>query len=186
MTLLTPMRLGMLACLCGWMMAQAQNAANPPASKVIEEIEFRGVRRVPLDILRATIAGKVGDLYSEEAMRRDFTALWKTGFFTDIQLKTEPGLHGGVIERFEMTERPLPPLASDVIERIEFRGLSAVSQDAVKTSVSFKVGDVYSEAAVRRDVTALWKTERFDDVQVKAEAGPRGGLVVRFVVIERP
>jgi outer membrane protein insertion porin family len=176
----------MLACLCGWVMAQAQNAANPPASKVIEEIEFRGVRRVPLDILRATIAGKAGDVYSEEAMRRDFTALWKTGFFTDIQLKTDPGAHGGVIVRFEMTERPLPPLASNAIERIEFRGLSGVTQDAVKAAILSKVGDIYDEAALRRDATALWKTERFDDVQVKTETGPRGGIVVRFVVTERP
>jgi outer membrane protein assembly factor BamA len=186
MTLLAPMRLSMLACLCGLMLAQAQNAANPPASKVVEEIEFRGVRRIPLDILRAKIAGKAGDVYSEEAMRRDFTALWKTGFFTDIQLKTEPGAHGGVIVRFEMTERPLPPLASNVIETIEFRGLSGVTQDAVKTSVSCKVGELYDEAALRRDVSALWKTERFDDVQVKTETGVRGGIVVRFVVIERP
>jgi outer membrane protein assembly factor BamA len=186
MTLLAPMRLSMLACLCGWMMAQAQNAANPPASKVIEEIQFRGVTHVPLDILRETIAGKAGDVYSEEALRRDFTALWKTGFFTDIQLKTEPGAHGGVIVRFDMTELPLPPVASNVIERIELRGLSGVTQDAVKATILSKVGDVYDEAALRRDVTALWKTERFDDVQLTTETGARGGIVARFVVIERP
>jgi outer membrane protein assembly factor BamA len=85
-----------------------------------------------------------------------------------------------------MTERPLPPLASNVIERIEIRGLSSVTQDAVKADILSKVGDTYDEAALRRDATALWKTERFDDVQVKTETGPRGGTVIRFVVIERP
>jgi outer membrane protein assembly factor BamA len=169
------------------MTAQAQYAANPPASKVIEEIEFRGLH-VPVDTMRATIVSKVGDVYNEEALRRDFMALWKTGRFTDIQLKTEPGAHGGLVVRFEVTEyqqQPLPALASNVIEGIEFRGLSGVTQDAIKTTILSKVGDIYDEAALRRDVTALRKTERFDDVQVKTETGPRGGTVMRFVVIER-
>jgi hypothetical protein len=77
-----------------------------PASKVIEAIEFRGIIRVSPDTLKATIISKVGDVYDEEALRRDFTALWKTNRFSDVQLKTEPGARGGVIVRFVVTERP--------------------------------------------------------------------------------
>ena len=58
------------------------------------------------DTLRATVLSKVGDVYDEEALRRDFSALWKTGRFTDVQLKTEPGARGGVTVRFIVTERP--------------------------------------------------------------------------------
>jgi hypothetical protein len=50
---------------------------------------------------------------------------------------------------------------------------------------SSNVGDICDELALRRDLNALWNTNRFDDVWVKTEAGPHGGTILRFVVIER-
>jgi hypothetical protein len=76
-----------------------------PASKVIEGIEFQGVRGVAPETLRGLILSKVGEVYSEETLRSDFSALWKTGRFSDVQVKTEPGARGGVIIRFEVTQR---------------------------------------------------------------------------------
>jgi outer membrane protein assembly factor BamA len=95
MTLFTPMRLSLFVCLYGLVTAGAQNPANPPtdrpqaarlASNVIEGIEFRGVSRVPEETLRAVVRSKAGDVYDEAAVRRDFTALWNTGRFDDIQV----------------------------------------------------------------------------------------------------
>src|ERR1700679_2681977 len=45
------------------------------APDVIEGIDFRGSRRVPQDTLKALIFERVGDVYSEENMRRDYMAL---------------------------------------------------------------------------------------------------------------
>jgi outer membrane protein assembly factor BamA len=88
-------------CVFGLMTARAQNVA----SNVIEKIEFRGLNRVPVDSVRATIHTKAGDDYDEEALRRDFKALWDTGRFNEIQVKKEAGERGGVIVRFVVTER---------------------------------------------------------------------------------
>src|SRR5207248_8094982 len=49
-----------------------------------------------------------------------------------------------------------------------------------------KVGDVYNEDSLRRDFMQLWNTNRFDDIKLETEKGDRGGIVVRFVVVERP
>jgi len=76
-------------------------------------------------------------------------------------------------------------VAANVIEMVEFRGLSRVSVDSVKAVVVSKAGDVYDEEAVRRDFNALWDTGRFSEIQVKKETGKRGGVVLRFVVTER-
>src|SRR5580693_9394352 len=57
------------------------NPATPGetlAPDVIENIEFRGSRRVPQDTLRAMIFSRKGDVYNEGTMRRDFMALWNT------------------------------------------------------------------------------------------------------------
>jgi outer membrane protein insertion porin family len=79
-----------------------------------------------------------------------------------------------------------PPLAANVIESIEFRGLSRVPVDTVKALVHSKAGDVYSDEALRKDFTSLWSTGRFDDIRLKSEKGERGGLIVSFVLTERP
>src|ERR1700676_3959564 len=49
-------------------------AADRPAQDVIESVEFRGARRVPQDTLKALIFTKQGDVYSEDALHRDFMA----------------------------------------------------------------------------------------------------------------
>ena len=82
--------------------------------------------------------------------------------------------------------RPQPALAANVIESIEFRGLSRVPVDTVKALVHSKAGDVYSDEALRKDFTSLWNTGRFDDIRLKSEKGERGGLIVSFTVTERP
>ena len=49
-----------------------------------------------------------GDPYSEDAVRRDFQALWNTQFFEDIRLEVEddPNNPNGKIVVFYVTERP--------------------------------------------------------------------------------
>ena len=93
---------------------RAQTPPNPPAGpraarlapNVIEAIEIRGARRIPADILKTMTLGKVGDVFDEAALRRDFNTLWNTGRFDDIEVKQETG-ERGVIVRFVVTERPL-------------------------------------------------------------------------------
>jgi Surface antigen variable number repeat len=75
-----------------------------PAPQLIDEIEVRGAKHVPPDTLKAIVHSKPGDVYSEEAVRNDFAALWNTGRFNDVQVNTETGLRG-VIIRFVVTER---------------------------------------------------------------------------------
>jgi outer membrane protein insertion porin family len=79
-----------------------------------------------------------------------------------------------------------PPLGSDVVEGIEFRGARRVPQDTLRAMIFSKSGDVYNEDTLRRDFMALWNTNRFDDIKLETEKGDRGGVVVRFVVTERP
>lgn len=67
---------------------QAATPQRPVNGRVIAGIEFRGARRVPQDTLKAQIYTRVGDIYNEEQLRRDFMLLWNTGRFDDIRLET--------------------------------------------------------------------------------------------------
>src|SRR5579885_699128 len=77
-------------------------------------------------------------------------------------------------------------VASNVIEAIDFRGARRVPQDTLRSMIFSKVGDVYNPETLRRDFMALWNTNRFDDIKLQTERGERGGIVVTFVVTERP
>src|SRR5207245_4108100 len=77
----------------------------PTGENIIEAVEFRGQHRVPQDTLRALIYTKKGDVYDEEAIHRDFIALWNTGRFDDLRIEKEKGQAGGVILRFGVTQR---------------------------------------------------------------------------------
>jgi outer membrane protein insertion porin family len=78
------------------------------------------------------------------------------------------------------------PLGADVVESIQFRGARRVPQDTLRAMIFSKTGDVYNEETLRRDFMALWNTNRFDDIRLETEKGDRGGVVVTFVVTERP
>jgi outer membrane protein insertion porin family len=77
-----------------------------------------------------------------------------------------------------------PPGGQQTIDSIEFRGARRVPQDTLRALIYSKPGDIYSEGTLRRDLTALWNTGRFDDITVETEPG-KNGIVVRFVVVER-
>src|SRR4029077_17662567 len=97
-------------------------AAPPsaPSGDVIVSIEFRGARRVPQETLRALISTKTGDIFNQDALRRDFMALWNTGRFDDVRLETETA-KTGLIVRFVVTERP-------IVRTIKYENLKSVSQ----------------------------------------------------------
>lgn len=88
--------------------APQQTKPGAPPENYIEEIQFRGARRVPQDTMRALIYSKKGDKYDPEVLHRDFMALWNTGKFDDIRLEREPGQFGWVV-RFIVTGRSSGP-----------------------------------------------------------------------------
>ena len=61
----------------------------PVGDNIIEGVDFRGQQKVPQDTLRALIYTKKGDVYDEEAIHRDFIALWNTGRFDDLRVEKE-------------------------------------------------------------------------------------------------
>jgi len=103
------MRLLMLTCFFGLMTVLAQDAPKAQVSAAaigqrIEGIEFRGLRRVPQETMRASLRSKVGDILDEELLRQDFVALWNSKRFDDIQVKTETDTRGGLVVVFIVKE----------------------------------------------------------------------------------
>jgi outer membrane protein insertion porin family len=91
---------------------------QPPAN-VIEDIQFRGARRVRQDTLQALIVSKKGDRLDEEVLHRDFISLWNSHRFDDLRIEREAGKEGWIL-RFIVVERP-------VVRTIKYEGNKSVS-----------------------------------------------------------
>src|SRR5258708_5440883 len=88
----TTLLLGSYALCLSCLAQQNAMSSMPQASfdqkqEVIARIEFLGNRRLRSDTLKARIFSREGDPYDEEALRRDFHALWNTPFFEDLKLR---------------------------------------------------------------------------------------------------
>jgi outer membrane protein insertion porin family len=80
--------------------------------------------------------------------------------------------------------QPARPASGQRVETVNFRGARRVPQETLQAVIATKPGGVYSEDAVRRDLVALWGTQRFDDIRLEVVPGPTG-VIVTFVVTER-
>ncbi len=165
-------------------------APNPsqPGGQVIEAIEFRGARRVPQDTLRALIFSRVGDIYNQDTIGRDITALWNSGRFDDIRVETEPG-KTGVVVTFVVEERR-------VIRSIDYPGLkSATVSDVLdrfkERRVGLTVESQYDPNKVQRAAVVLKELlaergRQYATVTPEVKQIPPSSLAVSFVVNEGP
>ncbi len=173
----------------------APQAAKPAAEAppqafedVIEAIEFRGVRRVPQDTLRAMIFTKRGDKLDDDSIHRDFMALWNTGRFDDIRVEREAGKTGWIL-RFNMAERR-------VIRSIKYDGNKSVTNSEIldrfkERKVGLSVESQYDPNKVQRarNVLQEYLAERgrqFATVEPELRQVPPSSLEVIFRVNEGP
>jgi outer membrane protein insertion porin family len=159
-----------------------------PAANIIEAIQFRGTRRIPRDGLLARIFTKQGDVYDEAALRRDFMALWNTGYFDDLRLEVEPGETGRIV-RFVATERR-------VVRSIRYEGMkSATISDVLERfkerSVGLSVESRYDPTRVQRAVVVLRELlgergRQYAKVDPQISQIPPSSIEVVFNVEEGP
>jgi outer membrane protein insertion porin family len=167
-----------------------ETTGNPerPPTDTIEAIEFRGARRVPQDTLRAMIISKKGDNYDEEALHRDYMALWNTGRFDDITLYREAGKTGWIV-RFVVVERR-------IVRSIKYDGLKSITQSEIldrfkERKVGLSVESQYDPNKIQRarNVLQEYLAERgrqFATVDPEIRQVPPSSLELTFKVNEGP
>ena len=74
--------------------------------EVIDSIEIDGINRVTEETVMYYLSFREGDFYNVEVVKRDFRALWATGFFSDIRFEEQDGTSGKVI-KISVVENPV-------------------------------------------------------------------------------
>ena len=88
----------------------------------IEELEIRGNRRIPRDMILAAIKSRPGARYNAAQVQQDLETLRSLGVFDPLGTKAleNTGPRGGKLIVFEVTEYP-------IIRDLRFEGLKSVS-----------------------------------------------------------
>src|SRR5258706_1762011 len=167
--------------------ATAQSGSAPPEN-IIEAFEFRGARRVRQDTLSALIFSKKGDRYDEEALHRDFMALWNTGRFDDVRIEREAGKVGWIV-RFVVVERP-------VVRSIKYEGNKSVTVSEIldrykERKVGLVVESQYDPNKVQRAKNVLLELlaergHQYAKVDAELRRVPPSSLELTFKVDEGP
>ncbi|HEX4167588.1 MAG TPA: outer membrane protein assembly factor BamA [Bryobacteraceae bacterium] len=161
----------------------------PVGENIIEEVDFRGQRKVPQDTLRALIYTKKGDVYNEESIHRDFISLWNTGRFDDLRVETEKGPAGGIILRFVVTERR-------TVHVIDYTGNKSISKSEIldrfkERHVNLSPESQFDPGRVQlaKNVLQEYEAERghqYATVTPQIRQVPPGGVDVIFAIDEGP
>ena len=156
--------------------------------EVIESIILRGNRRIPAATLRARIFSHDGDVYDENALERDFMALWNTGFFDDIRCEAVDGEKGKIVT-FYLREKKL-------VRSIDYKGLSAVAQSDVldrfkEKKVGLSIQSQYDPVIIKRAQVVLEQLlaengRQFASVRARTRNIPPNSVALTFIVVEGP
>jgi len=78
------------------------------------------------------------------------------------------------------------PLAGKNVERVDVTGNTSIATDTIRVYLGITPGQPYDPGKIRANFPNLWQTGLFDDIQVDAEPGDSGGVVIKVTVVERP
>jgi outer membrane protein insertion porin family len=77
------------------------------------------------------------------------------------------------------------PQAGQIIEDIDVIGNRRIPTETVKSRIYTRVGDVYDETALQRDLRSVWNSGYFEDVRMEREQSPKGWRI-HIYVREKP
>src|SRR2546421_5505572 len=115
---------------------RAQQPAQQPQQRVVEEVDIIGNRRLRKEDILYYIQTRQGDVYSEAAVARDLQTILALNFFDKVgtRVTIEEAPRGGVRVIFEVKELP-------IIRDIQFQGLKSVPEsDILKAFRERRVG----------------------------------------------
>jgi outer membrane protein insertion porin family len=155
---------------------------------LIVGIQVHGNRRIPADTVKARIFSKVGDVYDQAAIERDFNALWNTGYFEDIRFEREQNPKGWILHIY-LKERP-------TIREINYTGLNAVSTSDVldrfkDRKVGLSVENQYDPTKIKKAEVTLKQLlaehgRQFATIRTEVHPIPPAAVGITFVIREGP
>jgi outer membrane protein insertion porin family len=113
-------------------------------SQRIEQVQFRGNRKVEDDAIRVNLMSRVGTELDPEKIREDIRAMWGMGFFDDIRVEVTMSEKGGVVLTFAVAEKPS-------VRKVLVSGNDELDLDKINEVLDLKRDAILDVAKVKRN-----------------------------------
>ncbi|MGE0868248.1 MAG: outer membrane protein assembly factor BamA [Kofleriaceae bacterium] len=110
----------------------------------IERVQFRGNRKVEDDAIRVQLLSKPGTLLDAGKVREDIRAMWKMGFFANIDVEAEVSTSGGVTLTFAVTEKP-------AIRKVLIAGNNDLELDKINEVLDLELDAIVDVGKVKKN-----------------------------------
>ncbi|HWU43607.1 MAG TPA: outer membrane protein assembly factor BamA, partial [Bdellovibrio sp.] len=124
-------------------------AENAHSGLTIKTIEITGNRKIEKDAITAKLISKIGDEYSAPHIREDVEALFKLGYFNDIEVnRTVTGKDVALTYKF--LEKPS-------VAEITYEGNSEIKSEDIADAAGLKAYQLLNMAKVKEAVEKIQK-----------------------------
>jgi len=133
----------------------------------IDSIRVEGNKRIESEAILAVLESKKGESLDYDRIDRDLRAIFKMGFFRDVQVETEQGPRGDIVI-FKVTEKPS-------IAQITFKGAKKVGEEDLKKETGVKLYTILDLSEIRQSINRLkeyYRQQGYYNVQIKEEIKP--------------
>ncbi len=156
--------------------------ASDLMGKRVDQVQFRGNRKVEDDAMRANLLTRAGAPLDLDKIREDVRSMWKLGFFEDVRVEATRGPRGGVLVIFAVKEKPS-------VRKILISGNDELDLDKINEVLDLKrdaILDVTKIKQNREKIHDLYVEKGFYLAAVEYEVKPvnESEVDVWFVVDE--
>jgi outer membrane protein insertion porin family len=149
--------------------------------RVIKEVVVFGNERVDKAIILKEIGSKVGDPFSQARVREDIKAIYRLGYFQDVQVDVSETA-GEIILTFAVIEKPF-------VANIVISGNLNLKQEEIEGVVEVKRDSVLEMGKVRssvKEIKKLYTAKRYfgSEVDYRVELDKGNKAVVYFDIVE--
>lgn len=153
-------------------LVNAQVSLDSPAAagkRIVRDVQvvFKGAATMDANRVKAQMATRVGEPYTDESVERDIRTLYATGSVENVDIQAV-NLDGGVRVIVTLSGR-------GGIGEINFLGNGAFDNEKLRKDIEVKVGDPVDDAkltAAQQKIRELYEKKGFSDVLVTYDVTP--------------
>jgi outer membrane protein insertion porin family len=119
-----------------------------PRERRIVEIRVEGNRRVEAAAIERALVQKRGDAFDPSKTAEDLRALWRLGYFSDVELLVQNLPQGGVAYLVRVEERA-------AIREVRLQGLKELSKEDFKETLDLKANSILDLEQVRKNAKKI-------------------------------
>jgi outer membrane protein insertion porin family len=146
------------------------------AAARLAKIDIQGNRRIESDAIRQVVKSTAGQLLFDETLSRDLKAIYRMGYFEDVQASVADGPEGKVLT-FTVRERPM-------ITEVRIKGNKAIDTGDIEAVLGVKTRQIVNRERVKEDVEkirALYVGKGYYNVEIADAVEREGDKEVRVV-----